>query len=48
MNNNLLTNFSELSQTLTKTLTKREKSNNGIFFTPPSIINKLLTILKPF
>jgi type I restriction-modification system DNA methylase subunit len=41
-NNN---NFSELSKSITKKITLKQKSNEGIFFTPSSIINKTINIL---
>ena len=44
MNNN----FTELSKNITKKLTKKEKQNNGIYFTPKSIINKNLELLKDY
>ena len=45
-NNEIFTNFSPLSKELTKQLTKEEKGNEGIFFTPVSIIIKIIHILK--
>lgn len=38
--------FSELSLQLTRTLTKEEKKNAGIFFTPPSCIQRIITLLQ--
>lgn len=38
--------FSDLSIQLTKTLSKDEKKNGGIFFTPPSCIQGILAILR--
>lgn len=40
--------FSDLSKSLTKNIDKKEKKNNGIFFTPKSIINKNLELLQPY
>ena len=34
--------FSELSITITKKLSKEEKKQGGIFFTPKSIVKKLV------
>ena len=39
-------NFSQLSKELTKKLTKEEKGSEGIFFTPVSIIIKIIHVLK--
>ena len=41
-------NFSKVSKQLTKQLTKEDKKNNGIYFTPPSIIAKMMKILFPY
>jgi adenine-specific DNA-methyltransferase len=38
--------FSKLSLQLTATLTKDEKKNAGIFFTPPSCIQRIVTLLR--
>ena len=38
--------FSELSLQLTRSLTKDEKKNTGIFFTPPSCIQRIVTLLR--
>ena len=38
--------FSDQSYSLTKGISKDEKKNNGIYFTPPSTIEKNLEILK--
>jgi tRNA1(Val) A37 N6-methylase TrmN6 len=38
--------FSELSIEITKKLSSKEKKDNGIFFTPPSIINKMIKSIK--
>ena len=40
------TNFSPLSKKITNRLTKEEKSKNGIFFTPVSIISKIMYVIK--
>ena len=40
--------FSDLSKKLTKNITKEEKKNNGIYFTPPSTIAKNIDILEPY
>jgi tRNA1(Val) A37 N6-methylase TrmN6 len=40
------TNFSELSITITKQLKREIKKNQGIFFTPQSIINKNINIIS--
>ena len=37
--------FHDLSKTITKELDKETKKNMGIFFTPPTIIKKILQIL---
>jgi adenine-specific DNA-methyltransferase len=42
------TEFSELSVQLTKKLTKKEKQQDGIFFTPPTIINKTLKYIESY
>ena len=41
-------NFSKQSKQLTKQLSKEDKKNNGIYFTPPSIIAKMMKILFPY
>jgi len=38
--------FSELSKRITSSLTKDEKKNGGIFFTPPSCIQRIMTLLR--
>ena len=38
--------FSELSLQLTRRLTKDEKKNGGIFFTPPSCIQRIMALLR--
>ena len=40
------TPFSPLSQKLTSSLTKDEKKDGGIFFTPPSCIQWIMTLLR--
>ena len=40
--------YSELSEKLTKMLSISEKKENGIYFTPPSSIQKNIEILKPY
>ena len=44
--NNIM-NFSKQSKQLKK-LSKEDKKNNGIYFTPPSIIAKMMKILFPY
>lgn len=39
--------YSELSLILTKQIKKEEKKRDGIYFTPPSTINKTLQLLNP-
>lgn len=40
--------YSELSIHLTKKISKKEKKNNGIYFTPPETIDKNIKLLEPF
>ena len=40
--------YSEQSIDLTTKLSKEIKKNNGIYFTPPSTIQKNLDLLKPY
>ena len=40
--------FSKLSISITKKLSSTEKSENGIFFTPPSIIHKSIELLEKY
>ena len=40
--------FTELSYTLTKSLDKSEKKNNGIYFTPSKTVASNLTFLEPY
>jgi len=42
------TEYSDLSYKLTKLISKIEKKNNGIYFTPPSTIERNMEILKPY
>lgn len=41
-------NYSELSHMLTKKLKKEIKKDNGIYFTPPTTVNRCIEILKPY
>lgn len=41
-----MSEFSELSRCLTASLTKEEKKNGGIFFTPPGCIKQILELLR--
>ena len=41
-------NFSIESKELTKQLSKEDKKKNGIYFTPPSIIAKMIKVLFPY
>ena len=38
--------FSPLSKRITESLSKDEKKNGGIFFTPPSCIQRIMTLLR--
>jgi len=40
--------FSTLSKELTTIISKTEKKELGIYFTPPSLISKILTLIEPF
>jgi len=40
--------YSTLSKELTKQISKKEKKENGIYFTPPDCIHKNLSILHPY
>jgi len=40
--------YSDLSRNLTTKLNKKEKKNNGIYFTPPETIYKNIELLEPF
>ena len=42
-----MSEFSDRSKTITASLTKTEKKKNGIFFTPYSIVDKILSDLPP-
>lgn len=41
-----MSGFSELSRCLTASLTKDEKKNGGIFFTPPGCIQQIIALLR--
>ena len=41
-----MTTYSQLSKDITKQLTKKEKKDNGIYFTPPSTVLKNIRYLK--
>lgn len=41
-----MSEFSELSRSLTASLTKEEKKNGEIFFTPPKCIQHILALLR--
>ena len=40
--------YSELSYSLTKKISKPDKKKNGIYFTPPKTINKIIEYLEPY
>ena len=40
--------YSTISKDLTNSISKSEKKNNGIYFTPPSCVNRILNILEPY
>lgn len=40
--------YSKLSKDLTSKISKQEKKDHGIYFTPPSCINRILDSLNPF
>jgi type I restriction-modification system DNA methylase subunit len=40
--------YSQISKKLTKQLTKKEKKENGIYFTPPSCIHNNISLLHPY
>lgn len=40
--------YSDLSLSLTKSISKIDKKSEGIYFTPPSMVNKTLQILEPY
>jgi type I restriction-modification system DNA methylase subunit len=44
----MLNNFSDFSRNITAELSKEVKKDNGIFFTPYSIIDKNMEVLKPY
>ena len=41
-----MSEYSELSKNLTNNINKREKKNNGIFFTPPKTIIKNIKFVR--
>lgn len=41
-------NYSSLSINITKSLSKNEKKANGIYFTPPSTIHRIIQSLQPY
>ena len=41
-------NYSDISKSITKKLSKKDKKENGIFFTPPSCINKNIALIKKY
>ena len=41
-------NYSDLSLSLTKQINKKEKKNNGIFFTPPKTINEVINNISKY
>jgi len=41
-------NYSKLSYSITKNLTKQEKKSNGIYFTPPSTVKLNIDLLKNY
>ena len=43
-----MSEYSELSKDITKKLTKLEKKEDGIFFTPPTIIKLIISILAKY
>lgn len=45
---NKMNEYSVISCELTKKLSKVEKQNNGIYFTPPSCVNKNINLLEPY
>ncbi len=47
-NENENINYSKLSKDLSKLINKNDKKNEGIFFTPPTIINKTFKIVEPY
>lgn len=40
--------YTKLSHTLTKKISKKDKKNNGIYFTPPETINQNLKYIEPY
>lgn len=45
---NLNNNYSELSHILTKKIKREIKKENGIYFTPPTTVNRCIEFLKPY
>lgn len=43
-----MSEYSVISRELTKKISKTEKKNNGIYFTPPSCVNTNLNLLRPY
>jgi hypothetical protein len=43
-----MSGYSEMSYTLTKTLSKKEKQDHGIYFTPPSTVQRTLELIDPY
>ena len=41
-------NYSDLSHELTKKISKQEKKENGIYFTPPNTISRNLKLIEPY
>lgn len=42
-----MSSYSPLSQTLTNKLTKEDKKTHGIFFTPPTCVQQVLSLINP-
>ena len=40
--------YSQLSKDLTGSLDKKTKKDGGIFFTPPTTVQKTLDVLEPY
>ena len=40
--------YSEISATLTKAISKKEKQANGIYFTPPNTVKRNIELLQPY
>ena len=43
-----MTSYNKLSLDITKAITKQEKQNDGIYFTPPDTIQKNIEYLRPY